>query len=92
MPRAKKKERAQVLNIGENIKKARLEKKNSRERLSRKIGISGMQIYRIERGEQGCKAELAFRFAEALTIPAFKLFMTEKERKEWEEICQESGR
>lgn len=75
------------MNVGENIKRARLEKKNSRERLSRKVGLSANQIYRLEAGHQGCRSDVIFWLAEALGVPAFRFFMTEKEWNDWREIC-----
>jgi transcriptional regulator with XRE-family HTH domain len=79
------------MNVGANIKRIRLERENSRERLSRKIGISAMQVYRLETNEQGCRDEVIFKLAKALDTPPFRFFMTEKEWNDWRKICPDGS-
>ncbi|MHB1921742.1 MAG: helix-turn-helix domain-containing protein [Chitinophagaceae bacterium] len=63
--------------FGKNIKKLRLERKYSRERLAAYAEIEVMQIYRIETGKTNTTISTLLAIARALDLPPEKLFQFE---------------
>jgi transcriptional regulator with XRE-family HTH domain len=61
------------MNIGENIKKYRKEKKITQKQLADKINISEMSIRRYERGERQPTADIIDLISKALDIPIYSL-------------------
>jgi transcriptional regulator with XRE-family HTH domain len=61
-------------NIGNHLKKTRLEKKLSQEMLANDVGIPINQIGRIERAEISTSITTLFKIAKALDIDIKKLF------------------
>lgn len=61
------------MNIGENIKKYRKEKKLTQKQLADKINISEMSIRRYERGERSPTADIIVSISKALDISEISL-------------------
>lgn len=56
--------------VGERISRLRVEKRQTREKLSEKVGISDRFLYDIESGRKGCSAENLLGIARALGTSA----------------------
>lgn len=57
-------------NLGNNIKKFRLEKGFSQENLALRAGIHPAYLGRLERGEKCPTLDTVFKICEALSVPA----------------------
>lgn len=66
-------------SFGKNLKFYRKEKHLSQEQLSEKIDISIKHLSAIERGLTFVSADLLEKLSDSLEIPAFCLFVSEKE-------------
>ena len=71
-------------DIGATMRALRNERGYSTSRLGREAGISQAQVSRLECGRQGFRSDTVIRIAEALKVPPFRLFMTEREWRRWE--------
>ena len=70
-------------NVGEVIRKLRLERGLGQRKLGKMAGISGTQVSRIETGRMGLRQEVGQNLARALRAPVFRFFMTDAEWKKW---------
>ncbi len=65
--------------IGATVKALRVELGITTTDLAKKVGVSQAQISRLENGQHGFRSGTLVRIAKALKVPAFRLFMTDKE-------------
>lgn len=69
--------------IGATVRKLRIEMGRTTTDLAKGVGVSQAQISRLENGQQGFRSGTLVKIAKALKVPAFRLFMTEKEWAKW---------
>ncbi|WIM04875.1 MAG: helix-turn-helix domain-containing protein [Candidatus Nitricoxidivorans perseverans] len=62
------------MNIGESIRKARLEQRVTLEKIALAAGTDAANLSRIERGKQGFSPEMIERIAQALKLPVSALY------------------
>jgi transcriptional regulator with XRE-family HTH domain len=60
--------------VARRIKEIREAKKWSRQQLARKLGVTYLQVYRIENGKVHVSADTAASFADALEVSVASLF------------------
>ena len=70
-------------DIGATVRMLRTKLGISMTALAKKVGISQPQVCRLENGQQGFHSGTLVKFAKALKVPPFRLFMTEKEWRKW---------
>ena len=70
-------------DIGKTVRAIRKELGMTTTKLADMVGISQAQISRLENGEQGFRSGTLVRIAKAIKVPAFRLFMTDKEWQKW---------
>ena len=69
-------------NLGNNIKRFRLEKGFSQENLALRAGIHPAYLGRLERGEKCLTLDTVFKICDALSVPvADSITFSEKENK-----------
>lgn len=60
--------------LGNRVRELRLERKITQEELGFRIGNSGKQIGRIERGENNVTTSMIYQISKALDIPMYEFF------------------
>ncbi len=70
-------------DIGMTVKNLRSQLGMTTTDLAKKVGISQAQISRLENGQQGFRSGTLVKIAKVLRVPAFRLFMTDKEWAKW---------
>lgn len=78
------------MNLGENIKKIRIEKNMKRKDLAEKAHISSVSIGKYERGDSLPNDENLKKIAEALVVPIEVLLLTEENMKLAEKEADET--
>ena len=63
-----------MLDIGQQIKLLREEKRLTGKDLASKIGLSQSQMSRLEKGQRRIDTEILSRIADALEVPAARFF------------------
>ena len=69
--------------IGARVRAIRKELGLTTTTLAKKVRISQAQISRLENGRQGFRSGTLVRIANALKVPPFRLFMTDREWARW---------
>jgi len=70
--------------IGDIVHQLRTRQGLSTTQLALKVEVSQAQVSRLENGQQGFRSDVIVRFAKALKVPPFRLFMTDEEWGIWE--------
>ena len=70
-------------NVGQVIRKLRLERGMTQRDVRWKCGLSKPMVSNIETGRYRLTPLTALKLAEALGVPAFRLYMTDKEWAKW---------
>mgnify|MGYP003943996759 CR=1 FL=1 len=78
-----RREHMRARDIGATVRALRTELGYSTTKLAREVGISQAQVSKLECGQQGFRSDTVARIAEALKVPAFRLFMTNNEWRRW---------
>jgi len=70
-------------DIGAAVRALRMKAGLSTTALAKKIGLSQVQVSRLETGRQGLRVAVLLKMAKALKVPPFRFLMTGAEWAKW---------